>query len=255
MNVIGSDQLLKERNILITGAAGCLGQVAAKCCAKSGANLILLDKNLPELEKLYDYIVAQDFPEPALYPIDFEGATEQHYLDLAETLEREFGVLHGLVHNAAKFAVLGPVDNIDSQSWSSVLNVNLNAPFLLTRVLLRILRNASSASIIFTSDSVARSAKAYWGAYGISKIAAEAFARILADEQESAGIIRVNTLVPGAVDSPLRRRAFPAENREKLAAAQSLENLYIYLLSSASQHKTGQVFEAAACGDLTPCTK
>ncbi len=255
MNVISSEQLLKDRNILITGAAGCLGQVAAKCCAKSGANLILLDKNLPELEKLYDHIVSQGFPEPALYPIDFEGATEQHYIDLAVTLQREFSVLHGLVHNAAKFAVLGPVDNIDTQSWSSVLNVNLNAPFLLTRVLLPILREAGCASVIFTSDSVARSAKAYWGVYGISKIALEAFARILADELESAGIIRVNTLIPGAIDSPLRRRAFPAENREKLAAVQSLENVYIYLLSSASQDKTGQVFEASVCGDPTPCTK
>ncbi len=255
MNSIDPQRSLNAKNILITGAAGRLGQVASKTCAKSGACVILLDKNLAELEKLYDDILACGSPEPALYPMDLEGATEKDYVDLASTIESEFGVLHGLVHNAAKFAVLGPLDGINLQSWCSVLNVNLNAPFLLTRALLPLLRAADNASVLFTSDSAARIAKAYWGIYAISKIALEAFAKILADEQESAGIVRVNTIIPGPIDSPIRRRAFPAENRQNLAAAESLEKLYIYLLSSASCGKTGQVFEASTSGDQIPCMK
>ena len=249
MNSIDPQRSLNAKNILITGAAGRLGQVASKTCAKSGASVILLDKNLAELEKLYDDILTSGSHEPALYPMDLEGATENDYLNLAKIIKSEFGVLHGLVHHAVKFTVLGPIDGINCQSWHSILNVNLNAPFLLTRAVLPLLRAADNASVVFTSDSAARTAKAYWGIYGISKIAVEAFAEILADELESAGIVRVNTLVPGPIDSPIRRRAFPAENRQNLAAAESLEKLYIYLLSSASCGKTGQVFEAGASGD------
>ncbi len=244
MNSISLTNSLTNKTILITGATGKLGSVAAKACTKQGATVILLDKELAKLESVYDEITASGAPEPALYPLDLEGANEQHYLELAETVEREFGMLHGLVHNAAKFSVLGPIDNINIKSWSSTMNVNLNAPFLLTRALLPLMRAADEASVVFTSDSPARTAKAYWGAYSVSKIAVEAFARILADELESGGLIRVNTLVPGPIDSPIRKLAFPAENSNNLSAAESLEKLYIYLLSSASRGKTGLVFEA-----------
>lgn len=180
-----------------------------------------------------------------MYPIDFTGATERDFEELARVIDREFGVLHGLLHNAAAFAPLGPVSGIDVREWSSVLNVNLSAPFILTRVLLSLLEKSSDGSIVFTSDSSAREARAYWGIYGISKIAAEAFAGILAKELDSAARVRVNTLIPGPVDSPLRKMAFPAEHPDRLINAESLEKLYIYLLGPESRGLNGQVFKAS----------
>lgn len=86
--------------------------------------------------------------------------------------------------------------------------MNLNAPFLLCRVLLPVLQKSEHASIVFTSDSMVRTPKAYSGAYGVSKIALEGLAKILADELESQQKIRVNTLIPGVTDSPLRKNCF-----------------------------------------------
>ena len=70
---------LNGRIILITGAANGIGASVSKALAKAGATTILLDKQLPQLEKLYDAIVADNSPEPALYPMDLKGATLPDY--------------------------------------------------------------------------------------------------------------------------------------------------------------------------------
>jgi NAD(P)-dependent dehydrogenase (short-subunit alcohol dehydrogenase family) len=237
-------QTLQQHVILITGAAGCLGGVAARACASQGATVILLDKTIPGLERIYDAIVAAGAPEPAIYPLDLSGANERHYRELASVIEQQFGVLHGLLHNAALFGALSPVVHCSGADWSRIIDTNLNAPFLLTRALLPVMEQAEDASIVFTSDSAARAGRAYWSAYGVSKIAVEGLARILADELDAKGKVRVNTLVPGIVDSPIRSLAFPGENPARRRTAASLEALYLFLLGPESRGRTGEVFEA-----------
>ncbi len=235
---------LTHQVILITGAAGGLGSTAAKALAKSGATIVLLDKNIPKLESIYDAIVAADSPEPAIYPFDLAGANENQYEELATTISEKYGSLQGLLYSAVEFKAFMPVATHDTAAWGHTLNVNLNAPFILTRVLLPVFQKSQHASIVFTSDSSARSANAYSGAYGVSKIALEGFAHILAEELESSGKIRVNTLVPGPVDSPIRKRAYPAEDKTQLPTMESLSNIYNYLFAAESIGITGQVIDA-----------
>jgi len=235
---------LTDQVILITGAAGGLGSTAAKSLAKSGATIILLDKNIPKLESVYDAIVAADYPEPAIYPFDLAGANENQYEELAVTIAEKYGSLQGLLYSAVEFKAFMPVATHDTAAWGHTLNVNLNAVFLLTRVLLPVLHKSEHASIVVTSDSTAREPKAYSGAYGVSKIALEGFAKILAEELESSQKIRVNTLVPGPTNSPLRKKLFPAEDKSKLPAMDSLINVYTYLFGSESIGITGQTINA-----------
>ncbi|MFM8444023.1 MAG: SDR family NAD(P)-dependent oxidoreductase, partial [Methylococcus sp.] len=91
-----SDTLLEGRVILVTGATGALGSVAAKACAQAGATVVLLGRTVRKLELLYDAILAAGAPKPAIYPLDLSGATENDYAELAEALTRELGGLHGL---------------------------------------------------------------------------------------------------------------------------------------------------------------
>jgi NAD(P)-dependent dehydrogenase (short-subunit alcohol dehydrogenase family) len=91
---------------------------------------------------------------------------------------------------------------------------------------------------------MARQAKAYSGAYGVSKIALEGMAKILAEELEAEGKIRVNVLVPGPVNSPLRRKLFPAEDKAQLPPMTSLDSVYQYLFSDLSTGITGQIIDA-----------
>ncbi len=235
---------LKNHVILITGAAGGLGSTAALTLAKLGAQIILLDKNLPKLEIIYDKILADDGVEPIMYPFDLAGATENDYEELAQRINEKYGVLHGLLHSAVEFSSFMPLIQHGTKEWGHTLNVNLNAPFLLTRVLLPVMQKAAHASIVFTSDSAARLTPAYSGAYGVSKVAMEGFAHVLAEELEGAGKIRVNILIPSPIDSPLRKRAYPAEDKSKLPAMTSLAPLYAYLLSDDSLGITGQTIDA-----------
>lgn len=98
--------------------------------------------------------------------------------------------------------------------------------------------------MVSTSDSAVRVAQAYTGAYGVAKIALEALAKIFAEELESAGKVRVNTLIPGPVDSQLRNRAFPGENKAELPPVTSLAPAFLYLFSDDSIGVTGQSFDA-----------
>ncbi|MFZ2171338.1 MAG: SDR family NAD(P)-dependent oxidoreductase [Methylococcaceae bacterium] len=235
---------LKNYVILITGAGGGLGSTAALTLAKNGAHIILLDKSIAKLEAVYDTIVAAKAPEPIIYPFDLAGANENEYQELANRIDEKYGSLQGLLHSAVEFSSFTPISQFSTKDWGHTLNVNLNAPFILSRVLLPVLQKSQHASIVFTSDSSARKAQAYTGAYGVSKIALEGLAKILAEELESSNKIRVNTMIPGAVDSPLRKRAFPAEDKSKLPAMEELAPVYLYLFGPQSIGVTGQAIDA-----------
>lgn len=235
---------LTRQTILITGAGGGLGSTAALALAKQGATIILLDNSIPKLEKIYDAIVDANAPTPAIYPFDLAGATEVQYHALANTIEQKYAHLNGLLHSAVTLDAFTPMSIHSTMAWGHTLNVNLNATFLLTQVLLPLLQKADNASIVITGDSFVRKARAYTGAYGVSKIAIESYAKILAEELSDAGKIRVNILLPGAVNSPLRKKAFPAEDNNKLAKMQAINPAYLYLFSALSVGITGQTIDA-----------
>jgi len=220
---------LKDKVILVTGAGDGLGQAAAKAYAAHGATVVLLGRTIPKLEKTYDAIVEAGGPEPALYPLNLEGATPKDYEQLAETLNEQFGGLHGLLHSAAILGTTSPIQQHDIDTWYKVMQVNLNAPFVMTRALLPLMRNTAGSSIVFTTDDKSR---AYWGAYGISKDALTSFMKILADELDTENnAVRVNAINPGAVRTQMRVRAFPGEDPNTLPLPDDVMATYLYLMS------------------------
>lgn len=241
-----SPDLLKERVILVTGAGDGIGRAAAKSFAAHGATVVLLGRTLRKLEAVYDEIESAGQPQPAIYPMNLEGATPKDYEDMTATLEQEFGHLDGLLHNAAILGALAPIAQYDVETWYKVMQVNLNAPFLLTRACLPLLLKSEDASVVFTSDRVGRQGRAYWGAYGVSKFGVEGMMQILADELENRPNIRVNSLAPGPLRTTLRARAYPAESPERLPLPESVMPLYLYLMGADSRGTTGQSFDAQA---------
>ncbi len=229
---------------MITGAANGIGLAVSKAMAAHGAIVIMLDKDVHGLEQAYDDIVAAGCPEPALYPMDLQGAVPDDYTQLADTLQQEFGRLDGLVHNAAQLAALVPFANYDHELWLQTLQVNLHAPYLLTTACLGLLNASNDASVIFVTDEVGRKGKAYWGAYGVSKAGLEGLMQILADELESNGTIRVNSLDPGPVLTALRRIAYPGTNSADLCKPADVVNPFLYLCSAESKGLTGQQLSA-----------
>ncbi len=237
-----STSLLDKRVILITGAADGIGNALSKACAACGATVVLLDRQVKGLEKLYDKIVSANAPEPAIYPLDLKGASADDYQTLADTLLKEFGQLHGLVHNAATLDALIPLENFDNELWFETLQVNLNAPYLLTKACLPVMKKAADASIIFSSDTVGRHGKAYWGAYGVSKAGLENLMTTFSQELEENTNIRVNSIDPGPVRTALRVIAYPAEDHSRLNTPADVVNPFLYILGPDSKGITGKQF-------------
>lgn len=233
---------LQDRVVLVTGAASGIGAACARACAQYGATVILLDLNIHALEKVYDEIEQAGYPQPAIYPLNLEGAAEKDYLDLADTIQREFGRLDGLVNNAAMLGALIPLAHYTTELWLRIIQVNLNAPFVLTRSCLSLMMQSNDASIVFSSDSAGRQGRAYWGAYGTSKAGLECIMQTLADELETNTNIRVNSIDPGPVATSMRSLAYPGENPAHIASADEVVLPYLYLLGSDSQGTTGQQF-------------
>lgn len=233
--------LLHDKTILITGAGDGIGKAAARSFAAHGATVVLLGRTIPKLEKVYDEIIHAGSPEPAIYPMNLEGAAPKDYQDLATTLDDQFGALHGLLHNAGNLGASTPLSLYDIELWYKVMQVNLNAPFVMTQALLPLITKTPESSIVFTVDD---KSSAYWGAYGVSKAATTSFMQILADELDTDHPVKVNAINPGPTQSALRMRAYPGENPNEMTPPEDIMGTYLYLMGRDSKGETGKVFMA-----------
>ena len=173
--------LLKGKNILVTGAGAGIGRAAALSFAQHGATVILLGKTESHLSEVYDAIEANGDPQPAIVPFDLATTDEAAYEDIALQLQNNLGGLHGVLHNAGILGELKPLEQYEGKTFADVLNVNLLSNFLLTKALMPSLKAAENASVIFTSSSVGRQGRAYWGAYAVAKFGIEGLMQIWAE--------------------------------------------------------------------------
>ena len=224
----------KGRTVLVTGAGDGLGRCVAIGAARCGAEVILLGRTVRKLEGTHDRIVEAGGPPPVIYPMDLSGAGPGDYAELAERIDGAYGGLHGIVHAAATFSGLAPLAHFEPEDWLRTVHVNLTAPFLVTRACLPVLQRVTEAAVVFVSDSLARHARAYWGAYAVSKSGIETLAGVLAEEVESAGTPRVVCVNPGPMRTGLRRRAFPAEQSDTARDPDAISGGLLFALDPAA---------------------
>lgn len=237
-------QLLRERIIFVTGAGDGIGRAASLAFAAHGATVILAGRTLAKLEAVYDSIAAAGYPQAVIQPLDLNGATEADYQQLADAIQEQFGRLDGLLHNASELGQRTPIANYQASTWQKVMQVNVNAQFLLTKTLLPALEQSADAAIVLTSSGVGRVGRAFWGAYAVSKFATEGFCQVLAAELEETTRIRVNCINPGATRTRMRAAAYPAEDPRTLKTPEQIMPAYLYLMGSGSSGVTGKSFNA-----------
>ncbi|WP_088328342.1 YciK family oxidoreductase [Lacimicrobium sp. SS2-24] len=238
-----TENALENKVILVTGAGDGIGKEAALQFARHGAEVILLGRTVEKLEAVYDTIIAEQGKEPAIVPLDLNGATPTHYQQLAQTIKEQFGRLDGLLHNASVLGNLRPFAQIPVEEWQHVMQVNLNSEFFMTQALLEVLLLSETASVVFTSSGVGRQGRAYWGTYAISKFATEGMMQVLADEYSSSGL-RFNCINPGATRTSMRAKAYPGEDPMKLRTPAEIMPVYLYLMSDQSKDISGQSLDA-----------
>jgi len=236
--------LLKGRTILVTGAGRGIGAAAAKTYAAHGATVLLLGKTEANLSAVYDEIEAAGHPQPVVIPFNLETALAHQYDELAVMIENEFGHIDGVLHNASIVGPRTPLEQLSGDNFMRVMQVNVNAMFMLTSTLLPLLKLSADASVIFTSSSVGRKGRAYWGAYGVSKFATEGLMQTLADEVADITNVRANSINPGATRTDMRAHAYPGENPMNNPLPAEIMPVYLYLMGPDSQGVNGQAFDA-----------
>lgn len=226
---------LENRVILVTGGGYGIGREAALTYARAGATVLLLGRTEEALNDTYDMIEAEHLPQPAVLPFDLEEKDEAKFIELAALIEQHFDHLDGVLLNASVLGQRTMLDNYHWETWQKVMQINVNGQFALMKHLLPLLRNApADASVIFTTSSVGRQGRAYWGAYAVSKFATEGLMQVMAEELENTSKIRVNCINPGATRTQMRAAAYPAENPTTVTEAKDIMPLYLHLMSPES---------------------
>ena len=241
-NYSASADLLKDRVILVTGAGQGLGRAAALTFARYGATVILHGRKVKKLEAVYDEIEAIGKAQALIFPLDFERAEDKDYALLTQAIGEQLGRLDGILHNAAFLYDLSPLEYQTAAQWRAMFQINLIAPFAVTKACLPLLKASPDASVIMTSSTQGNQPSAYWGGFAVAKAGIDALVKIQADEWEALTSLRINSIVPGVVNSPQRIKTHPGELKRTMRQPDDLMHNYLYLMGPDSKGVSGKTF-------------
>lgn len=235
---------LRDRVVLINGAQGGLGSAAAQACARAGATVVLVGRKPPKLNRIYD-ACAKLGPEPLLYPLDLEGAAPDDYAEMADRIHRELGRLDGVLHCAAEFRGLTPLEHTDPANFARAVHVNLTAPWWLSQACLPLLKQSPDAALVFALDDMSRVGQAYWGGYGLAQHGLGALVGMLHAELINSSV-RVAALQPGPMRTSLRAKVYTEDEDPQARDPADYAEACVTLLSPAGAEHRGQVWSVRA---------
>lgn len=222
-----------KRVAIITGAAGSLGRELVLAAAQTGWEIVMIDKDKRALERLYDQVVEAGGEEPAIQVLDLASMSPGDCEAIMTALESGPGQLDALIHCAASFDGLQPSDQIAPHDWLRHVQVNLNAPWLLSVSCLPLLRQSPAASLFFLVEDLRKVAGAFWGPFGICKHGIDALAAQLSAELSNTNI-QVLSINPGSFRSLLRARVHHSEDPGGISDAVVPATKILHLLERAS---------------------
>ena len=216
-----------KRISLVTGASRGIGYAAARALAAAGHHVVATARTQGGLEALDDAITAAG-GTCTLVPMDLR---EFDQIDrLAAALHDRYGRIDGMLVNAAVLGDITPANHVTPKDWMEIVDVNLSAPYRMIRAFDPLLRASPSGRAVFVTSSVARSPRAYWGAYAATKAGMEVFARCWADEVAGPTNIRVGLLNPGGTATAMRAKAMPGEDASTLPQPDDIAPLIVEMM-------------------------
>lgn len=238
--------------ILVTGASGGIGQAIASALARDGFSLILLAKKEQRLRRISKKF-RLEYPRQSFWVafVDLSNSTDIHRLFSRKDIP--FKNIYGLVNNAG--VCLGEdIFSLTEEDWDLDLAVNLKAPFLLTQHIVTLLRHYSSTGAIVNISSLAGVAGAKKPNYASSKAGLLGLTKSTAIAVGKFNI-RVNAVIPGAVDTPLISD-WDSAKRDKIksntlltriAKPEEIAEVVSFLMSDKSSYLSGTAINAT-CG-------
>lgn len=229
MTTTPADKPLSGRTALITGASRGIGAATARALAAAGAHVVLTARNTHLLEEVEESI-HQSGGHATIAPLDL--AEPDAIARLALAMRQRWDTLDVLVLSAATLPALSAVTQIEPQTYSHALTVNVLATQAILAGFNSMLKRSSNAQIIGLTSSVGATPRAYWAAYGSAKAAFESLLDCYAQEVENISSVKVAILDPGATRTAMRAKAYPGEDPATVKPPEDVAQQIVDLLIS-----------------------
>ena len=231
---------LKDKVILVTGASRGIGRSVALQCAQAGAEVIITGRTMGALEELDDEI-SKSGSKATIVELDQTDTAAM--TRLGQAVAARWGRLDGFVANAGQLGQMAPMPHIDPEIFERTIMVNLTSVWYQIAAFDSLLRASNAGRAVLVSSGAAQGARAYWGAYAVSKAGLESMARAWAAESEKTRL-RINLIDPGATRTAMRAAAYPGEDPNNLRTAEDITPAFLYLLDPACESQ-GMLYHAA----------
>lgn len=240
-------ELLKGKNIIVTGTTRGVGRCMVETFAKNGASVFAHARKESEEHKEYCSKIASE-KNVDIIPVYFDLTSSEEIKKAIKDIRSTKRPIDGLVNNAGiTYNALFQMTSIDDVR--DQMEVNFFAPFLLTQYVSKLMMRNNKGSIVNISSSAAQDGNSGKTAYGAAKAALLTMTLCISEELASSGI-RANVICPGVIDTDMvstmpdyvldiqREASF----LHKIATVNDIANTALYLLSDESSYVTGQVF-------------
>jgi 3alpha(or 20beta)-hydroxysteroid dehydrogenase len=235
---------LLDKNAIISGGARGIGAATARRFVAEGARVVIGDI----LETEGKELAAELGENTRFVKLDVRASAD--WAAAVELCKAEFGLPQVLVSNAG-LMVVGPIESATEDDFRAAFEVNVLGAFLGTQAVIESMRQAGGGSIVVLSSTAGEAGVAGMGAYAASKAGNKAFAQCAALELGQYGI-RVNSVVPGGVNTPMQHSdAFANVDIDavyggyplgRIAEPEELANAILFLASSEGSYATGATF-------------
>lgn len=236
---------LKNRKILITGAASGIGKATAALFAVEGAAVAGIDKSWSDMST----------PGGSMRRYACDVTQENAVASAVESAVSDLGGLDGIV-NSAGISLRKSLEETSLSAWNEVIGVNLSGPFLVCRAALPALKAAGRSTIVNVCSGASFRPSYSFSAYCASKGGLLMLTRSLAFDLAQHGI-RVNAVCPGVVDTPMIERAvarsadpaasiarFKANAFGRYGTPEEIAQVILFLSSNESSFVTGSAYSA-----------
>ncbi|MEQ1509711.1 MAG: SDR family NAD(P)-dependent oxidoreductase [Sphingopyxis sp.] len=214
---------------LVTGASRGIGAATAMALATAGAHVVLVARDTAMLEAVEERI-HESGGSATIAPLDM--AEGDNIARLTGAIAQRWQKLDILVLNAAMLGTLAPIAAVDSKEFNRLFTLNVLAQQAMIAACEPLLRRADAGKLVALTSSVARTPRAYWGAYGASKAALENLVTAFGEEMRNVSNLRTAIVDPGATRTEMRARAYPGEEASTLKSPDVVAATILDLVTS-----------------------
>jgi len=226
---------LKDKVIIVTGAAGNLGRAVAARVQAQGARTVLVERSDEHLKSAFAELVNSTQHWLA---VGVDMTSPDAVSAMAAAAHKRFGRIDGLVNTVGGFRGGKPVHEADLAEWDFMYDINVRTALHACRAVIPYMLEAQSGRIVNVASRNAFQGSPNYAAYSAAKTAVLRLTESLAGELKTRGV-NVNCIVPGTIDTPQNRADMPKADFSTWVPPEDLAHVVAFLLSDEARSVTG----------------